>query len=184
MFEKCLNGPLTSLLAFVAEQMGSPGASIHGRILAQRRRLDSGGTFKRARKQVEEGIQSRCQRNPSLVILRTLFKTLNIRQSSPLATVTNILTVALSPSFDLAYSDRAVITISGILNGVTPDDSIAMSGNGSKIFSDGNTTGRLEYGDEDNLVRLHLAPNQTMLSFMARQQPHAKASTLRCCTPE
>ena len=97
------------------------------------------------------------------VILRTLFKTLNIRQSSPLATLTNTLTVALSPSFDLAYSDRAVITISGILNGITSDDSIAMSGNGSKIFSDGNTTGRLEYGNEDNLVRLHLAPNQTML---------------------
>jgi len=103
--------------------------------------------------------------NP-LVLVQTAFATAEITQSTPLTTLVNTLTVALKASFALAWSDRAVITITNILNGVVAGSSLVLGGNGSSLFCsaplcDSASTGHVLY--LNNTLSLYVAENQTVL---------------------
>ena len=100
-----------------------------------------------------------------LVMVRTQFKVYDIRQSNPLATLINTITVSLVASLHLGASDGALIRINGIVNAVTPSFSVPLfGGNGTSLFSHepgSAAAGRLLYVNQT--IFLHLATNQTML---------------------
>jgi len=103
--------------------------------------------------------------NP-LVLVQTAFATAEITQSTPLTTLVNTLTIALKASFALAWSDRAVITITNIFNGVVAGSSLVLGGNGSSLLCsaplcDSASTGHVLY--LSNTLSLYVAENQTVL---------------------
>ena len=97
-----------------------------------------------------------------LVLVRPVFKTCDIRQSSPITGLTNTLTIAFSSSFDLAHSHAAAVTITGVRNAIIASTSVATVGNGSALFSDGfGAVGHVQY--EQDVFTLSVAPGKTVL---------------------